>query len=508
MRIGCLLVVLFPLVARLRSEPDLAGDAVVITTGNGTTAQVVAASRRARQAGVRPGQTLPQARSRMPRLLARARDPECEQAAQASLLEAARNTSPRVEDAGEGVAYLDLDGLDRHFDDEHRLGRHLVMASEAVGLPARAGIAGNKLAARVAAASSGSVTVVPPNEEAAFLAPFPLSYLEPDTETSRLLERWGLHSIGDLARLPADEVASRLGRAGRRLHALAQGKDASPLVPTAVAPCFREGARLEWPLADLEPFLFIARSALDRLCRRLESRGLACARLGLSLHLDPKGQLDHHLDLPAPTRDVKSLLTLLRLRLENQAPGAPVTGFALLAHPDRSPEAQLSLFGPESLSPGRLAATLARLFALLGTERVGSPRSLDAHRPEGFRLVDFTPPPPPEISPPPPPTGGRGLLAVRLLRPPVPLEVLTQASNPSRDGARPLQVDIRGKRKHQPRIHGRVRVAAGPWSLDETWWSEVPVAREYWDVELSDGGLYRIYRHRETGDWYADGIYD
>ncbi len=128
--------------------------------------------------------------------------------------------------------------------------------------------------------------------------------------------------------------------------------------------------------------------------------------------------------------------------------------------------------------------------------------------PEGSRLVDFAPPSPPEISPSSPPPGGRGLLAVRLLRPPVGLEVLTQASSSFRNGARPLRVDVRGKTKHQPRIHGRVRVAAGPWSLDETWWSEAPVAREYWDVELSDGGLYRIYRHRETGDWYADGIYD
>jgi hypothetical protein len=32
--------------------------------------------------------------------------------------------------------------------------------------------------------------------------------------------------------------------------------------------------------------------------------------------------------------------------------------------------------------------------------------------------------------------------------------------------------------------------------------------RDYWDVELSDGALYRIYRDRKTGAWFADGIYD
>jgi len=32
--------------------------------------------------------------------------------------------------------------------------------------------------------------------------------------------------------------------------------------------------------------------------------------------------------------------------------------------------------------------------------------------------------------------------------------------------------------------------------------------RDYWDVKLSDGALYRIYRDRVTCAWFADGIYD
>ena len=59
-----------------------------------------------------------------------------------------------------------------------------------------------------------------------------------------------------------------------------------------------------------------------------------------------------------------------------------------------------------------------------------------------------------------------------------------------------------------PRIQGLVRVAAGPWSLEEGWWTAEPVDREYWDVELSGGGLYRIFRNRATGEWFADGMYD
>jgi protein ImuB len=60
----------------------------------------------------------------------------------------------------------------------------------------------------------------------------------------------------------------------------------------------------------------------------------------------------------------------------------------------------------------------------------------------------------------------------------------------------------------RPKINGPVKVASGPWGLEEEWWAEKPLERDYWDVELQSGGLYRLYRDRKTGDWFVDGIYD
>jgi protein ImuB len=62
--------------------------------------------------------------------------------------------------------------------------------------------------------------------------------------------------------------------------------------------------------------------------------------------------------------------------------------------------------------------------------------------------------------------------------------------------------------KRRPRIAGRVRVASGPWSVEESWWVAEPVEREYWDVELEEGGVYRLFRDGARGDWFADGVYD
>jgi protein ImuB len=511
--IACLFVPLFPLAARLRSEPELKDEAVAICEGNGGAARVVAATRKARRAGIEPGMTLPQARAIVPRLVARGRDRACERAAAEALLEVAETFSPRVEDEGEGVAYLDLEGHPK-LCDPLALAREILRTAEKALLPARVGVAASKLAARIAASLPESPTVVPEGEEPRFLAPLPLERLAPALEIAATLDRWGLHSIGDFARLPEGEVASRLGEAGRELHAAARGVDPRPLEPYLPPPSFTEGMDLEWPLASLEPFLFVAHAALERLVRRLEAQALACTRLEVALKLDPDGHDARSIALPAPTRDVKTLLTLVRLELEARAPGAAVAGFSLIAHPDSPRRAQLSLFGPAALSPDRLATTIARLAAMLGADRVGSPRSEDGHRPERFTATGYAPPPPPRIRPAP--REGRGLLSVRVLRPPVPLEVIMEDSRhplPAGEGRgegsplRPLSLKTLAPNAAPP-IAGSVRVAAGPWSLEDGWWTDAPADRDYWDIELSDGGLYRIYRERVGDKWFADGVYD
>lgn len=504
-RIACFFVPLFPLAARLRSEPELLQEAVAVVEGNGNAAHVVAATRRARTKGIRPGMSLAQARSILPKLIARTRDAECERTAQEALFDVAETFSPRVEDAGEGVVFADVTGMERHYrpgedaapepaSAELALAKAAIRTAEGIGLPARVGIAASKLAARVAAELPKSPTVVEEGKESEFLAPLPLTRLAPELDAAATLQRWGIRSIGDLARLPERDVARRLGELGRELHSAARGIDPRPLIPRPLAPEFREGTELEWPLVALEPFLFIANAALDRLAKRMELQGFACKRLELTLTLEPDGFHARAIDLPAPTRDVKTMLTLLRLDLEKSAPGAPVIGFSIVAHPDRPRRAQLSLFGPPALSPEKLATTIARLVSLLGDERVGMALSVDGHLPERYAIGNYAPPPPPTTRTSP--RNSRGLLAVRVFRPPVPVGVLTEQC----DGETRI-ASIQGEGS----LTGPVRMCSGPWRVESSWWTDAPAAREYWDVELQDG-TYRLYE-AATG-WVVDARYE
>ncbi len=505
-RLACLAVPLFPLAARLRSEPELAGVEVVVCDGNGSAARVVAASRAARQRGVRAGMTLAQARGVLPDLLARGRDPVAESSAHEALLEAAATASPRVEDAAPDLAFADVAGMEQLFpgpDGEQHLGDAIQRAAEALHLPLRVGIAGTKLAAQVAAGLSGTPAVVPEDGERTFLAPLPLDALSLEPRLVDTLRRWGVATVGALAALPADEVASRLGRDGADAHRAARGLDPRPLVPCQPSPTLSEGMELEWPVVTVEPLLHAVRAALERLDARLARHDLACTLLELELGLEPEGHDRRAIRLPAPVRDVGALVDLVRLEVEARPPRAPVAAFACVVHPDRRRLGQLTLFGPAELSPQALATTLARLAARLGPDRVGSPRTIDGHRPERFAVAAFAPPPPPTERRPP--RAGRGLLAVRVLRPPVPLEVITEPLAAA-DTERPVSVASAGGAT--PRIQGLVRVASGPWQLEEGWWSEAPVTRDYWDVELSGGGLWRVFRDRASEEWFADGLYD
>ena len=84
-----------------------------------------------------------------------------------------------------------------------------------------------------------------------------------------------------------------------------------------------------------------------------------------------------------------------------------------------------------------------------------------------------------------------------------------------RDRFRPAQrVRVRVRDGLPQRVDGLaagtlgVSQRAGPWRLFGEWWGERCFARDYFDVELSDRGVYRMYHNLEDDSWYVDGIYD
>src|SRR5436309_3569809 len=230
-RIACLLVPDLPVAAACRADPALAARPLARSEGGGPHAPIVAASAAAHARGVRAGHTVAQARAIAADLVVRRRDEAAERSAVRALVDVAASLASRIEAAADGAVFLDAAGAAHLVPSEAGLATALVARAARVGLAARAAVAGSMTVARLAALHA--TEVVPPGTELGFLAPLPLACLAPPPAITATLERWGIRRLGDLARLPVAEVATRLGPAGAALVRAARGEGEPPLRPPA-----------------------------------------------------------------------------------------------------------------------------------------------------------------------------------------------------------------------------------------------------------------------------------
>jgi len=412
-----------------------------------------------------------------------------------ALLAIARSFTPRVEARSPTPVLLDLSGLGRLWPTPHELGRALVAAAAAKAIEAQAALAFSRGAALVVARGCPGLTVVPAGGEAKALAPLPLALLELPEEQQLLLARWGLRTIGDLARLPPAALAARLGPAGPRLVELARGEDAGVFQRAALPERFETTLELDWPVDGLEPLAFLLQRALEPLAEALAVRGAKAKGLAFELGLADGSVHARTLRPASPTGDARTWRTLVLLDLEAHPPRDAIARLTLRAEPTPARASQFSLLDPAQPAPEKLAETLARLHAWTEQGRSGSPRLVDTHRPGAFAVSTFAPGPLPRGRRPSAPCGPR--VALRAYRPPRLAHVLTKAGVPSFVAA--------------PGLRGAVTAAAGPWRVSGDWWDE-SFSREEWDIALATptgaAAAFRLFRDRLRGEWFVEGELD
>lgn len=489
--IACVWVPWFTAAAEVRCEPWLAECPLAIVRGTSPVTRVVDANAAARERGVAPGMMEAEARARCPELVRRVFSDEHVASARHALLEAALTVSPRIEDAGPGLVYVDTAGLERLFGDAIAIGTRLLRQVRTMGMEARVGIAGSRTAARIAAKSSTApVKVLLPDTERAALAPTPLALLELSADLEVALGRWGVTTLGELAALPRTALTQRLGPAGLRAHDQALGRDSAPFRVYTPPPFWGEAQGLDWEIDDLGALVGVVRIVLERLAARLTAAHVWADGLDVHLELASGGRDERTIALAHPMQEPALMLTVLRFELEAHPPSAPVTGVALTAHPVLARGGQGGLWRPSGPRQRDLAALVARLVELVGPGNIGSPVVMDSHRPDAFTLAPFisTDGGVSEIR------GGQSHLVVRWLRPARRVDVVV-------DGERPAHVDWNG-------TVVPVVARAGPWRASGDWWDSDAWARDEWDLLLHDGTLCRLARDRVTGHWTLDAIYD
>jgi protein ImuB len=490
-RVACLWVPFFAAAATERCEPPLVERALIVVRGAPPVTRVVEANAAGREAGVRPGMTESEARARCPDLISRMFCGEGIVSAQHALLEAALAVSPRVEDTAPGLVHADVDGLRRLFGDDGAVAEHLARQARAVGLPARVGVAGSRTVAGVAVrATGGRVVVVPPGGERTTLATAPLAVLDLSAGIAATLARWGVRTLGELAALPRAGLAERLGPEGLRVHDLALGRDPDPFTPYAPPPFWEEAQDLDWEIADLEMLGAVLDRVLERLTARFGAAHVWADTLSLRLQLATGGRHERTIALAQPACERSVLATLVRCELATRPPAAAVTAVAVSARVVRVPPQPGRLGQPPAPRQRDLAALVARLTELVGSDNFGSPRLIDSHHPDAVLLVPFAPAEDLDSDGPRPSSS----VVLRRMRPSPRVEVAIEDD-------RPVHV-------HWGSAVRRIVACAGPWRASGEWWDGRAWARDEWDLLLDDGTLCRLALDRRANQWFLDGIYD
>ena len=325
-------------------------------------------------------------------------------------------------------------------------------------------------------------------------------------EIFAILHKWGIHTLGQLAALDKEQLGARLGPEAIRMWERANGRSSRLLKLIRPPESFQESFEFEREIETAEPLLFMLRRFLEQLAVRLAAIYLVAKELTLRITFansrqdEPavagKQSYERVFKIPQPTNDVDLLFRMLQTHLENFRSEHPIVAVALSAEPIKPAWEQFGLFETTLRNPHQLSETLARLTALLGSDRIGTPVLEETHRPDAFRMQPFRW----DIVESAVPSGqsfdalrtAHATAALRRFRPAVSASVLQDEDTPSH--------------VRSAEMSGKIIDERGPYFLSGNWWDEKSWARAEWDLQLQNGELVRA--HERDGVWKIDGVYD
>src|SRR5437870_1635254 len=276
-----------------------------------------------------------------------------------------------------------------------------------------------------------------------------------------VLHKWGIHTVGQLAALDKEQLAARLGPEAVRMWERANGQSNRLLKLVRPPESFDESFEFEHEIETAEPLLFMLRRFLEQLALRLGATYLVAKELTLQITFGNKQIYERVFKIPQPTNDADLLFRMLHTHLENFKSEHAIVAVSLEAYPTKPVREQFGLFETTLRNPHQLSETLARLTALLGGDRVGTPVLEETHRPDAFRLEPFAWAVESAV-----PSGesshalrtAHATAVLRRFRPAVSASVLLDTGTPAH--------------VRSPEIWGKVLEQRGPYLISGNWWEE------------------------------------
>ncbi|MHB8958629.1 MAG: DNA polymerase IV [Candidatus Limnocylindrales bacterium] len=345
-----------------RDRPELRGKPVIVGGGGPNDRGVVStASYEARKFGVHSAMPLRTAGRLCPQGIFVPVDGRKYQAESRRVMAILRRFTPQVQPVSIDEAFLDVTGSRALFGDGEAIGwliKHTV--HDETGLTISVGVASTKLVAKVASdlRKPDGLVVVPPGEEAAFLAPLPISRLWGVGEkTAAALAEYGVRTIGDLASLPAEALERRLGKHGASLVARAHGVDPDPVAGGEAAKSIGHEHTFDRDTADREVLERTLLGMADGVAGRLRSSGIRAVTITLKLRDSSFHTITRQTSLEVPADLTEPIFEAARTLLRRELHGQTIRLVGVTASNFRDRE-QLAMFDVQE-DPRRVAAAAA-----------------------------------------------------------------------------------------------------------------------------------------------------
>jgi DNA polymerase-4 len=345
----------FAAVEQLR-RPELRGRPVVVG-GDGDPRKrgvVSTASYEARRFGIHSGMPLRTAYRLCPHAVFLPVDFDAYREVSERMHAILRDTGAVVESLGLDEAFLDCTGLPETGDAIARAVKTRI--ARELHLTASVGVGPNKLVAKIASGLSkpDGLVVIPPDDVQARLAPLAVTVLwgvGPRT-AARLLEAFGVRTVGDLADVPEARLQDAFGpRAGAHLYRIARGIDESPVAAGWEPKSISRERTFQVDLRRPEAI----RQTIGRLAAQvagdLREEGYRAATITLKIRLVPFHTVTRSRTLTSPVDDDETLARVAVELLERVTVDRPVRLLGVraskLSAPAPPPQAPLPISAPD-----------------------------------------------------------------------------------------------------------------------------------------------------------------
>jgi DNA polymerase-4 len=213
--------------------------------------------------------------------------------------------TPLVEPLSLDEAFLDVTGSEHLFGPTAEIGRRIKQAvREDIRLVVSVGVAPNKFLAKIASdlKKPDGFVVVEPGQVQEFLDPLPVERLwGVGRQGSKVFQRLGIRTIGQLRQWPMETLKSRFGSHGEHLWNLAHGIDDRPVVPEREAKSISHETTFEEDIEDLEVLRAWLLDLAEQVGWRLRRHGLRGRTVHLKVRFADFSTITRSQTLPEPT---------------------------------------------------------------------------------------------------------------------------------------------------------------------------------------------------------------